>query len=86
MKILPISEVKMKLNHLLEELGVQRDEVVITRNGRAAGVLVSPETFESWQETLAVLGDPELMGEIRAGLAALREGASTLPVEAVFGE
>jgi len=52
--------------------------VWITRNGRAAGVLVSPGRFESWVETLAVLGDRELLGEIRDGLAALEKGIQTL--------
>lgn len=48
------------------------EEIVITRNGRPAAVLVSPEEYESWTETRAIRADRDLMREIRAGLAALK--------------
>jgi PHD/YefM family antitoxin component YafN of YafNO toxin-antitoxin module len=86
MKVLSVSEAKMTLSHLLEGLGIQKDEVIITRNGRAAGVLLAPLTFESWQETLAVVSDEELMREIRAGLAALAQPVEPIPPEQLFGE
>ncbi len=35
--------------------------VVVTRKGRPAAVLLSPDDLESLEETLAVLSDPELM-------------------------
>jgi len=72
MKTLPLSEAKAKLSGLVERVGAHDEEVVITRNGRAAAVLVSPEEYESWKETVAVRGDPALMLEIRSGLAALK--------------
>lgn len=49
------------------------EEVTITKNGRATAVLVSYEEFESWQETLAVLSDRELIEEIRTGLRQLKQ-------------
>jgi len=44
----------------------------VLRNGRPAAVLVSPEEYESWRETLAIRSDRDLMREIRAGVAALK--------------
>ena len=73
MKILSLSEAKMKLSALVEALQIDEEEVVITKNGRPAAVLVSPSEYESWQETLRVLSDTELMAEIKQGLGALRE-------------
>jgi antitoxin YefM len=73
MKILSLSEAKMKLSALIEALQTDDEEVVITKNGRPAAVLVSPNEYESWQETRRVLSDTELMAEIQQGLEALKE-------------
>ncbi len=51
MKILSLSEAKMKLSALVETLQIDDEEIIITKNGRAAAVLVSPNEYESWQET-----------------------------------
>lgn len=78
MKTLPLSEVKMKLSGLLDSIEMTDEEVVITKNGRPAAVLVSPDEFESWRETRTVLGDNELMGEIKKGLSALKKKKASL--------
>ena len=70
MKTLSLSEAKMKLSGLVELVKTTDEEVVITKNGRPAAVLVSPEEFESWKETIAVRSETELMKEIRKGLKA----------------
>jgi prevent-host-death family protein len=72
MKTLSLSEAKAKLSGLVEEVERRDEEVVITRNGRPAAVLVSPEEYESWKETRAIRADRDLMREIRAGLASLK--------------
>ncbi len=72
MKTLPLSEAKSKLSGLVDEVEQRDEEVVITRNGRPAAVLVSPDEYGSWRETAAVRADKDLMREIRAGLAALK--------------
>ena len=72
MKTLSVSEVKMKLSGLVDLVNSTDEEILITKNGRAAAVLVSPEEFESWKETIAVRSDPALMKEIKRGLKALK--------------
>ncbi len=72
MKTLSVSEAKMKLSGLVDLVNSTDEEILITRNGRAAAVLVSPEEFESWKETIAVRSDSELMKEIKRGLKALK--------------
>ena len=72
MKTLPLSEVKTRLSQLIEEV-VSRDEAItITRNGRPAAILLSPEEFESWKETVTIRSDAEFMKEIRRGLRGLK--------------
>lgn len=72
MKTLSLSEAKMKLSGLIEKVSDTDEEIIITKNGRPAAVLVSPDEFESWKETIAVRSDAGLMQEIRKGLKALR--------------
>ena len=73
MRILPLAEAKAKLSQLVADVASTDEEVTITKNGRATAVLVSYEEFESWQETLAVLSDRELVKEIRTGLRQLKQ-------------
>ena len=72
MKILSVSEAKMKLSGLIDALSATDEEVMITKNGRPAAILVSPEEFESLKETVAVRSDSSLMKEIKKGLRALK--------------
>ena len=81
MKTLSLSEVKMKLSELVDRVHSTDEEVVITKNGRPAAVLVSPEEFESWKETIEILSSRDLMDEIRRGLADLRKGNKIYSLE-----
>jgi antitoxin YefM len=73
MKTVPLSEAKAKLSSLLDSVEGHDEEVVITRNGRAAAVLVSPADFEGWKETATVRADDDLVADIRRGLKALKQ-------------
>ena len=81
MKTLSLSEVKMKLSELVDRVHSTDEEVVITKNGRPAAVLVSPEEFDSWKETIEILSSRDLMYEIRRGLADLRKGSKIYSLE-----
>jgi len=78
MKTLSLSEVKMKLSGLVEVVQSTDEEIVITKNGKPAAVLVSPDEFDSWRETNAVRSDSALMDEIRSGLKELAEKKTRL--------
>ncbi|HLG22909.1 MAG TPA: type II toxin-antitoxin system Phd/YefM family antitoxin [Candidatus Manganitrophaceae bacterium] len=78
MKTLSLSEVKMKLSGLIETVSATDEEIVITKNGRAAAVLVSADEFESWKETIAVRSDLALMEEIKKGLRGLKQKKAKL--------
>ena len=78
MKTLSLSEAKMKLSSLVEAVNSTDEEGVITKNGSPAAVLVSPDEFESWKETIAVRTDLPLMQEIKEGLKALKSKKTRL--------
>jgi prevent-host-death family protein len=81
MKTLSLSEAKMKLSELVDRVHSTDEEVMITKNGRPAAVLVSPGEFDSWKETIEILSSPDLMEEIKRGLSALRRGSKVYTLE-----
>jgi prevent-host-death family protein len=87
MKALSVSEAKMKLSGLIDAVNATDEEVVITKNGRPAAVLVSPDELESLKETIAVRSDSALMREIKKGLKALKmKRAKLYTLEELFEE
>jgi antitoxin YefM len=87
MKTLPLSKAKAKLSSLVDQVATTDEEVVITKNGVPAAVLVSPEEFEGWKETNEILSDAAFMREIKAGLKALNsKKAKRFTLEELFKE
>ena len=56
-QITPVSEARAKLPKLLKSIQRTKRHYILTRNGRAAGVLMSTEEYE----TMEVLADAELL-------------------------
>ncbi len=81
MKTLPLAQVKMNLSRLVDQVVETDEEIMITRNGRPAAVLVSPDEYEGWKETQAIRSDPELVAEIRRGLRMLKRGSKIYTLE-----
>lgn len=84
MKTLSVSEAKMKLSELVEAVYSKDEEILITKNGRPAAVLVSPEEFESWKETIEIASSPDLMAEIKRGLAGLKKKSRLYTLDELF--
>jgi len=78
MKTLSLSEVKMKLSSLVDAVYKTDEEVIITKNGSPAAVLISSDEFESWKETIAVRSDSAFMDEIKKGVETLKKGKAKL--------
>jgi len=68
--IVPISEARGKLPELIKKIAVIGKHLIITRNGRAAAVMISPEELE----TLEVKARPELLKAIIRGEEDMRAG------------
>ena len=85
-KVLPISEVKARLPELVAGVQERDEEIIVTRNGRAAAVLLNVDEYDRLKATLEVLSDPELMRQIRASEKFYASGAKGLSLEEVFGE
>ncbi|MDT5365118.1 MAG: antitoxin YefM [Mycobacterium sp.] len=69
MSTLPLAEVRANLSKLVDEAVRTHERIEITKQGRRAAVILSADDFDSIMETLAILGDQELMREVRAAEA-----------------
>jgi len=85
-KTLPISEVKARLPELVTGIEEREEEVVVTRNGKPAAVLVNYAEYECVKETIDVLSDPDLMRQIRQSRAFYEAGQKGSSFDEVFGE
>lgn len=85
-KTLPLSEVKTRLPELVAGVQEREEEVVVTKNGRPAAILVNVQEYARLKETLDVLSDPALMKQISRSEAFYRAGKKGLTFEDVFGE
>jgi prevent-host-death family protein len=85
-KTLPISEVKTRLPELVTGVAERDEEIVVTKNGRPAAMLVGYEDYQRQKETLDILCDPDMMKQIRQSRRFYARGAKGLSFEDVFGE
>lgn len=72
--VLPLAEIKKRLSEIVDGVEVRHDRVVLTRHGRPAAVIISPDELESLEETLELLSEPRAMREIRQAEAAVEAG------------
>ena len=84
-RVLSLSEAKAHLSRLVAACEKVEEELVITRNGRPAAVLMSADEYEGWRETREIMRNRALMKEIRQGLRQLEKGRR-FTFEEVFGE
>ena len=70
-KQVPLSEIKDDLSRFLRE--AERREIVITRHGTPAGVLIGFESEEDWID-YRLQNDPRFLRRIDRARQSLREG------------
>jgi prevent-host-death family protein len=73
-KAVPLSEIKDDLSRYLRE--AETREIVITRHGRPAGVLIGFESEEDWFE-YRLENDPRFLRRIEQARNSLRAGRGT---------
>jgi antitoxin YefM len=79
----PLRAVRDHLSEIVDRVEHQHERVTITRNGRDAAVLISPEDLAELEETLSVLSDPDALADIREADAAYARGEVLRGVEVI---
>ncbi len=54
--IIPVGEFKARLAKYLKEIKSKGNSLIITQNGKPAGVLISPSEFDELRETKLFIG------------------------------
>ena len=84
MKVLPLSEVKSKLSELVDVVDRRDESITITRNGTPVAMIVSSDEYEAWHETAEILGNAELLKEIRRGIRGLARARKRYTLDELF--
>ena len=74
METLSLAHIKAHLSEVVDRVEHHHDRVVLTRNGRAAAILVSPDALEALEDTLDLLSDPQALKEINQARAEIAKG------------
>jgi prevent-host-death family protein len=74
MTTLPVADARAQFSKLVDEATSTHERFEITRNGQRVAVLLGADDYDSLRETIAVLGDSELLRGHVEGLAAIQAG------------
>jgi len=77
--------VRDHLSEMVDRVEQHHERLVVTRNGRPAAVLISPDDLAEMEETISVLSDSEALADIREADAAYARGDVVRGIDAVRG-
>ena len=75
--------VRDHLSEMVDRVEQHHERLVVTRNGRPAAVLISPDDLAEMEETISVLSDSEALTDIREADAAYARGDVVRGIDAV---
>lgn len=70
----PLGDARNELSRYVADVETTHERVTITRHGKPAAVLISPDDLESLEETLDILSTPGALEAIREGEADAKAG------------
>ena len=73
---LPLATVKARLSEVVDRVANRHERVTLTRNGRPAAVLISPDDLEALEDTLEILSNPRAVKEIEKARGEIAKGKS----------
>lgn len=77
MTTLPVADARARFSKLVDAAATTHERFEVTRNGARVAVLLGADDYDALVETVAILGDAELVREIRDGIADLGAGRSS---------
>ena len=72
--ILSVTEARNNLFKIIDQAQKSSAYFILTERGRPKAVIMSAEEFDSWQETIEIMGDSKLMKEIKSADEDYRKG------------
>lgn len=71
---LPLAEIKAHLSEVVDRIEAHHVRITLTRKGKPAAVLMSPDDLAALEETLDILSDPKAVAEIRKAQSEIARG------------
>jgi antitoxin YefM len=78
-----LRDLRNHLSEVVDRVEREHERVTITRNGRPAAVLVSPDDLAALEETVEILSDSEAQADIREADATYARGDVVRGINAV---
>lgn len=78
-----LREVRDHFSDVVDRVQRQHERVTVTRNGRAAAIIMSLDDLASLEETLSVPSDPDALSDIGESDLACHEGTVVRGADAV---
>ncbi|MDA3791655.1 MAG: type II toxin-antitoxin system prevent-host-death family antitoxin [Desulfobacula sp.] len=78
---IPVTKAKARLLDIIRMINDREDTIAITKNGIPRAVIMSMEHYESMRETMAILGDVEMMKQIRCSKNEVNENRPLVDLE-----
>jgi prevent-host-death family protein len=74
-RTLSITEARKRIFELANNVQVPGVHYTLTENGRPRVILMSPEEYEGWAETLDILAeDPDVVAEVQRAQVDMKKG------------
>lgn len=83
MTIDSLRNVKDRFSEFVDRADRDHERIVVTRNGRPAAVIISPDDLDSLEDTLAPLSDTEAVKALAEAERAVAAGDVVRGVDAV---
>lgn len=71
-----LADARNRFSELVADVESTHERVVVTKHGRPAAVLISPDDLESLEETLDILSMPGALDEIREAEHEIARGGT----------
>lgn len=71
---LPLAEIKAHLSEIVDQIEKEHERIVLTRHGRPAAVIISPDDLEALEDTVDLLSDPQALKEIETARRDVARG------------
>ncbi len=78
---IPITKAKALLLDMIRMIDDRENTVAITKNGIPTAVLMSMEQYEAMRETMVILGDQNIMKQIRHSQSEIKEKKPLIDLE-----
>ena len=83
---LPLTEVKTDFPNIVKGVEMREEEIIVTRNGRPAAVILNYHEFRRYKETVDTLLDRDLMKQIARSKTYYQKRKKGASFEDIFAE